>query len=250
MSDKHKDRAAWLKGAEAECSVPPSGKERPVRLVLLGPPGAGKGTLAESLCERFGACHLSTGDVFRSARTVDPCECSPVLLRALGSMRRGELVSDETVLELVCERVRCLKCAGGFLLDGFPRTVVQARALDEILLEHQLKLNAVICCELGIEEIIERLGGRRVCSQCGAVFHAVNRRPRQEGVCDHCGGSLTRRDDDQPEAIKVRMAEYEVGTAPLIEYYRNSDLLRRIPSGGSAEGTFQRTLQVLDLAGD
>jgi len=126
MSKKN-DRAAWLKGDDAHCAVPPRGQERPFRFVLLGAPGVGKGTQAELICERLGTCHLSTGDIFRAARSLTHDERTPALEEALDYMHRGELVPDLTVLNLVAERVRCLRCQGGFLLDGFPRTVAQAR---------------------------------------------------------------------------------------------------------------------------
>ena len=127
------DRTAWLKGGEAQCKTPARRQLQPRRLVLLGAPGIGKGTQAELLCERMGACHLSTGDVFRAAKTLEPCERTPAMQAALDFMRRGDLVPDQTVLDMVRERLRCLTCHGGFLLDGFPRTVVQAEALSQML---------------------------------------------------------------------------------------------------------------------
>lgn len=239
------DRAAWLRGGQARCSTPPRTPARPWRLVLLGAPGVGKGTQAELLQARLGACQLSTGDVFRTARALDPCERTPALNEALEYMRRGELVPDATVLEMVRERRGCLRCQGGFLLDGFPRTVPQAEALEQLLAEEHTRLDAVISYELAIEKIVARLSGRRTCTQCKAVFHVTTRPPRTEGVCDHCGGPLVQREDDRPEAVRVRMATYEKNTAPLTEYYRQRGLLLPIPAEGNPEDIFSRTVAAL-----
>jgi len=185
--NKTNDRAAWLRGGDARCSIPPLFPKRALRLVLLGAPGVGKGTQAELLCASLGACHLSTGDVFRAAKCLGPGERSPALENALGQMRRGELVSDETVLAIVGERVGCLRCRGGFVLDGFPRTVAQAQTLERVLTIERLQLSAVLDYELPIEEIVARLGGRRTCPGCKAVFHVHWLPPRLPGICDHCG---------------------------------------------------------------
>jgi len=197
------------------------------------------------LCQRLGTCHLSTGDVFRAAKNLDPAQRSPALTAALDFMRRGELVPDETVLAMVRERVACLRCPGGFLLDGFPRTVAQADALESILAGEQLKLDAVLSYDLPIDQIVARLSGRRTCAGCKAVFHVATRPPKTESVCDHCGGKLYQREDDRPEAVRVRMETYEKSTAPLVEFYRHRDLLISIPAHGTPEEIFQRTLQVL-----
>ncbi len=240
------DRAAWLKGGKAQCSTSPREATRPWRLVLLGAPGVGKGTQAELLHERLGACQLSTGDVFRAAKSLDPCERTPALNEALEYMRRGELVPDATVLAMVRERVGCLRCQGGFLLDGFPRTAAQAEALTRLLEQERLRLDAVISYELPLETIIARLSGRRTCAQCKAVFHVVTRPPRVEGVCDHCGGALVQREDDRPEAVRVRMETYEKSTAPLTDYYRRQGLLLPVPAEGTPEQILERTLRALD----
>ena len=180
------DRGAWFKGGQARCDNPPPPRDHPYRVILLGPPGVGKGTQAELLCEHLGTCHLSTGDVFRAAQ----CDSapSPALRSALDSMHRGELVSDLTVVTMVEERVGCLRCQGGFLLDGFPRTVAQAEALDAMLSAQGVTLDAVLCYDLPLEEIVDRLSGRRTCAKCKAVYHISNRKPRVEDVCDRCGG--------------------------------------------------------------
>src|SRR5579859_228440 len=146
-----RDRKAWLQGPAVRCNLPSEPVDQPRRLVLLGAPGVGKGTQAEMLSAKLGACHLSTGDIFRAAKAMSACERSLALSAALQFMRRGELVPDETVLALVSERVNCLKCEGGFLLDGFPRTVAQAEALEQLLKKNGLRLDGVISYDLPIE---------------------------------------------------------------------------------------------------
>jgi adenylate kinase len=240
------DRAIWLKAGGAQCSVPPSPAQRLCRFVLLGAPGVGKGTQAELLSERLGVCHLSTGDVFRAAKSLCAEERTPAIESALGYMKRGELVPDETVLALIGERTRCLRCHGGILLDGFPRTVAQAEALDKLFAREQIGLTAVLNYELPIEQVVARLGGRRTCSGCKAVFHVTTRPPRVEGVCDQCGGKLIQREDDRPEAIRVRMEAYEKSTSPLADYYRRKGLLISIAAEGSPEEIFERTLVALN----
>jgi len=212
----------------------------------LGAPGIGKGTQAELLCEGLGTCHLSTGDVFRAAKSLQPCDRSPALEMALESMRRGELVQDSTVLDMIKERTRCLTCHGGFLLDGFPRTVVQAEALGQLLQEEDVQLDAVLTYELALDKVVSRLSGRRTCPGCKAVFHVSARPPKVEGVCDHCGGALYQREDDRPEAIKVRMETYERSTAPLIDYYRRQGLLVSVTAEGSPEEIYQRSVTALN----
>jgi adenylate kinase len=244
--DIRRDQAAWLKGPTVQCAEPAKPQEHPHRLVLLGAPGVGKGTQAELLCGYLGACHLSTGDIFRAAKSMRPCERTPALEAALDHMRRGELVPDKTVLALVSERVSCLRCEGGFLLDGFPRTVAQSEALEKLLASQNLTLDAVISYELPLERIVARLSGRRTCPNCKAVFHTEARPPRVEGICDHCGGKLYQREDDRPESIRVRMAAYESSTSPLTEYYRKRNLLISISAEGTPEEIFNRTKAVLE----
>jgi len=245
MAEPH-DRISWLKGGEADCKNLPRKTEHPHRLVLLGAPGVGKGTQAELLCDGLGTCHLSTGDIFRAAKSL-PCEeRSPAMEAALGYMRRGELVPDGTVLEMVRERVRCLRCPGGFLLDGFPRTVAQAEALQQLLAAENLGLEAVLSYELPLEQVVSRLSGRRTCSGCKAVFHAQTRPPKVEAVCDHCGAKLYQREDDRPESIRVRMHAYEQSTAPLTDFYQRKDLLVSISADGTPEQIYQRTLKALN----
>jgi adenylate kinase len=240
------DRKAWLQGATATCSTPAHKVSRPSRLVLLGAPGVGKGTQAEMLASKLGACHLSTGDIFRAAKALDQCQRSPALSAALEYMRRGELVPDQTVLDLVAERVNCLKCEGGFLLDGFPRTVAQAEELDRLLNKHRIPLQAVISYDLAIDKIVSRLSGRRTCAKCKAVFHVEALPPRVPGICDHCGGELYQREDDRPESVRVRMEAYEKSTAPLADFYRKRGLLRSVCADGAPEEICERTLVSLN----
>lgn len=240
-----RDRTTWLAGGDACCAVPARRQARPKRLVLLGAPGVGKGTQAELLSERLGACHLSTGDIFRAAKCGDSSQPGPAMATALQYMRRGDLVPDEIVLDMIRDRTRCLRCQGGFLLDGFPRSVAQAESLAHLLAAQNVTLDAVVSYELPFEEVVVRLSGRRTCPDCKAIFHAVARPPRVEGVCDHCGGKLYQREDDRPEAIRVRLEVYEKTTAPLIDFYRKRGLLVSIQAANSPEETFQRTLTAL-----
>jgi len=244
MDVKH-DRTAWLKGPGALCEMPPTETQRPWRLVLLGAPGVGKGTQAELLCERLGTCHLSTGDIFRAAKCLADGDRSPAMEAALSYMQRGELVPDRTVLSLVQERLGCLTCSGGFLLDGFPRTVAQAEALGDLLDSQQLQLDGVLDYSLPLEEVVNRLSGRRTCSGCKAVFHVVTRPPEKDGVCDHCGAALYQRDDDRPESVRVRLDTYAKSTAPLTEFYGARNLLVAISASGTPETVLERTLAAL-----
>jgi adenylate kinase len=246
MSEKN-DRASWIKGGSAVCSVPPRPKPnaKPPRLVLLGAPGVGKGTQAELLCDGLGVCQLSTGDIFRASKCLSEHERSPAMSDALGYMKRGDLVPDSTVLNLIRERTQCLQCGGGFLLDGFPRTVPQAEALDRLFKEQGIALEAVLNYSLPIETIVSRLSGRRTCVKCKAVFHLTGRPSKVAGVCDHCGGELQQREDDRAEAVRVRMDAYEKSTKPLIQYYSQRGLLRDVAAEGSPELIYQRTLAVL-----
>lgn len=247
MNEKN-DRAAWLKGGEARCKIIPQQTLKPRRFVLLGAPGVGKGTQAELICERLGTCQLSTGDIFRGAKTLCEGDRSPALTEALGYMKRGDLVPDGTVLNLVRERKRCLRCGGGFLLDGFPRTVAQAEALVEIMEREQVPLEAVLNYDLPIEKVVARLSGRRTCPGCKAVFHVTARPPKQEGICDHCGKELQQREDDRPEAIRVRMEVYEKSTKPLIDFYQKRGLLVTVEAEGSPEEIYKRSMAALEKA--
>lgn len=244
MDTKH-DRSAWLLGPSTPCRTPAAEVSRPWRLILLGAPGVGKGTQAQLLSERLGTCHLSTGDVLRSAKCQSLDHRTSAMSAALDYMKRGELVPDETMLALVRERVGCLRCKGGFLLDGFPRTVAQAEALEKLLRAESLELDAVLDYELPLQEIVDRLAGRRTCQDCRAVFHLVTLPPKSDGICDQCGGKLFQRDDDRPESIRVRLKAYNQSTAPLTDYYRRAGKLVAVSAADSPEAIFERTVSSL-----
>ena len=243
MMDNPRDRAHWFQGGDARCDFTPALVDRPCQLILLGPPGVGKGTQAELLCEALGTCHLSTGDIFRAAQ--GQSEPSPALQTALEAMGRGELVSDRLVIEMIQERSGCLRCQGGFLLDGFPRTVAQAEALDAMLAQQGVILDAVLSYELPAEEIVDRLSGRRVCARCQMVYHVATRPSRVDGVCDQCAGRLIQREDDRPAAIQVRMRACEESTQPLTDYYERDGRLLRVPATGTPEEVLERSLEGL-----
>jgi len=239
------DRAAWLHGPLATCQASIE-SDSPWRLVLLGAPGVGKGTQALLLSQRLGACHLSTGDVFRAAGSRAECDQTPAMKAALQHMRRGDLVPDSTVWEMVRERGGCLQCRSGFILDGFPRTLGQAESLKHFIEDQQLSLDAVVNYRLPLGEIVARLSGRRTCRECKSVFHLTTRPPRAEGLCDHCGGTLYQRDDDRPESIEVRMEAYERSTAPLIDFYSGLGLLISVAATGSPEAICTDTVAQLE----
>jgi len=236
---------AWIKGPNAPCNVEPERPDRAWRLILLGAPGVGKGTQADLLVERLGACHLSTGDVFRAAKCIPECNRSPAMAGALDYMKRGELVPDHVVLQIIKERIGCLRCRGGFILDGFPRTVGQAEVLQMFLRAYDIIPDAVINYTLPTLEVIGRLSGRLTCGNCKAVFHATTAPPKKAGVCDHCGGVLAQREDDRPEAIGVRLEAYHKSTSPLIDYYNKLNLLISVDASGTPDDVFRRTIEAL-----
>lgn len=202
-----------------------------MNLILLGPPGAGKGTQAKLLAGRYRTPHISTGDIFRAAIK----EGTPLGTRAKSFLDRGLLVPDEIVIGIVSERLEAPDCRNGFLLDGFPRTVPQADALDRYLAERKRPLTAVLDLEVGTDLLLRRLTGRRVCRACGMPYHVETKRPQVEGQCDQCGGELYHRDDDKPETVAERLRVYTEQTAPLIEFYECRGLLRRVEAGGTID---------------
>ena len=248
MSNVQNDRAPWLRGPGAVDSVPPTAVENPCRVVLLGAPGVGKGTQAQLLAAKFGACHLSTGDVFRAAKSLGEKNLTPAMAVAVTCMKAGRLVPDATVIDIVRERVGCLKCEGGFILDGFPRTVLQAEELAKMLKDQNLALDGVLDFVLPIDQIVARLSGRRTCSGCKAVYHVTGRPPKVADVCDICGKALIQRDDDRPEAIRVRMKAYDESTSPLTAYYKARHLLLSINADGTPEEICARAIAALEVA--
>lgn len=192
-----------------------------LRAVLLGPPGAGKGTQAAKLIEKYNVPHISTGDIFRK----NIKENTALGEKVQEYLNSGKLVPDELVVDLVTDRLSADDCKTGFLLDGFPRTIVQAEKLDEYLEANDKKMNIVINLIVPKQTLIERLTGRRVCKSCGASYHVTNIPPKKDGVCDKCGGELMQRADDNLETVENRINVYEEQTAPLVDYYKKSGVL-------------------------
>lgn len=209
--------------------------------MLLGAPGVGKGTQADFITQKYKTCQLSTGDVFRAAKNATPEQLTAAMREAVEVMQQGQLVPDETVVEMVRERCDCLTCGYGFLLDGFPRTVEQAKALEDMLNELNVELDAVLDFQLPEEEVIRRLSGRRTCKGCQTTYHLVFNPPKEEGVCDRCGGELYQREDDRPDSIRTRLKMYHESTEPLSEYYREKGLLIEISAEGPPKQVFERT---------
>lgn len=195
-----------------------------MRIILLGPPGAGKGTQAETLVKNLSIPHISTGDMFRKAMK----EGTALGMKAKEYMEAGQLVPDEVTIGIVKERVAQADCANGFLLDGFPRTVAQAEALDNILSEMGTSLDAVISIEVPKENLVGRLTGRRVCRACGATYHVLFNPPAIADKCGNCEGELYQRSDDTEETVMNRLNVYESQTAPLIQYYSQKGILKPI----------------------
>jgi adenylate kinase len=210
-------------------------------IILLGPPGAGKGTLAESLKDQTDFIHVSTGDMLRAAIKAE----SAVGLEAKACMDRGELVPDLVILGIIKERVGQESADMCFMFDGFPRTLEQAEGLDRLLTEIGGKLLKVINMIVPDHVLVQRLSGRRLCKACGAVYHVVNMPPKTEGICDKCGSALYQRPDDNEKTVRNRLAVYEEQTAPLVNYYREQALLHDIDASVAPEKTCEMALDVL-----
>ena len=195
-----------------------------MKLMIMGPPGAGKGTQAERMVKELAITHISTGDMFRAAIKAG----TEMGKKAKEYMDKGQLVPDEVVVGMVGDRLSQPDCAKGFLLDGFPRTVAQADSLSKTITDLGIKLNGVINIEVPRERLMARLTGRRVCKQCGASFHVIFNAPKQESVCDSCSGELYQRSDDNEETVSNRLNVYEAQTQPLIDYYKERGLLLNV----------------------
>ena len=213
-------------------------------LLLMGPPGAGKGTQAAKLVERYDIPHVSTGDIFRGALQ----ERTPLGLEAKRYMDVGALVPDQVTVGITRERLAKSDCIGGFILDGFPRTLQQAHALDQMLAKMGIRLNKVVNIVVPDQELIPRLTGRRICQSCGATYHMDFRPPAQPSICDRCGGELYQRTDDQEETVRERLEVYRLQTQPLIQYYQERDLYSEINGAQSTEAVFRDI--VVSLTGE
>lgn len=216
-----------------------------MNLIFLGPPGAGKGTQAKRLEDARGLVQLSTGDMLRAAAAAG----SPVGLLAKQSMDRGELVDDEIVVSIIGERIDNADCQGGFILDGFPRTLAQAKELDALLDRKSLKLNRVIEIRMNDGVLTERIIGRFACANCREGYHDKYRRPKVEGVCDACGGTeFSRRDDDKEETVTARLGAYHAQTAPLLPYYRERGVLSEVDGMAKVDAVTRQINKIIDAA--
>ncbi len=211
-------------------------------IILLGPPGAGKGTQAESIVKNYGLAYVSTGDILRKAVK----EETPLGCKARENMNQGQLVPDNLVVEIVRERLMEPDCFKGALLDGFPRTVDQAVFLDQALPDIGTKIDSVLLIEVEEDELIERLTGRRVCSDCGANYHLKFKPPKVRNVCDQCGGDLYQRDDDTLETVKERLDVYKKQTEPLIKFYQEKGLISEVNGNKDINGVYEQIKSILD----
>ena len=215
-----------------------------MRLVFLGAPGVGKGTQAEMVAAKQAIPKISTGDLLRTG----VAQKTPLGLEAQQYMTRGELVPDNVVIGLVAEKIASSECEKGFILDGFPRTILQADALSGILQGQETTLDRVIYFVIPREEVVKRLSGRRSCSACSAVYHVDYVPPKQEGRCDECGAALVQRSDDKRETVESRLVVYEEQTAPLIDYYQEKHVLTELDGTGSVEEVQERLSALLSGA--
>lgn len=214
-----------------------------MRIVLLGGPGSGKGTQAKKLVDKLGIPQISTGDIFRAALK----EGTPMGLKAKTYMDKGELVPDDVVIGVVEERLTKPDLDKGYMLDGFPRTLAQAEALDKIIVSQGKSIDHAILVDVPDEELVARLSGRRTCpnSDCGKMYHVMFNRPKHDGICDACGSELYQRDDDSEATIRERLTVYNSQTAPLIDYYDKKQLLRRVAGVGPIDEIFASIQKVL-----
>ncbi len=214
-----------------------------MRLILLGPPGAGKGTQAQFISEKYQIPHISTGDIFR----YNLKNGTQLGIKAKAYMDAGELVPDSLTIEIVADRLIKDDCANGFLLDGFPRNIAQAEALDEFLKEHELGLDKVVNIIADKSVLVERAVGRRICKDCGATFHIAFNPPSKDEVCDHCTGPLYQRSDDNEETVTNRIDVYLTQTAPLIDYYKAQNLIADIDGLQSIDAVTTDIISALEV---
>jgi len=214
-----------------------------MRIVLLGAPGAGKGTQAKILIEKYGMPQISTGDLLRAAVAAG----TPLGKEAKSYMDKGELVPDSVVLGMVEERLKQDDCKKGYILDGFPRNTAQAEALDKMLAALNMSLTAALSVDVPFEDLMKRLTGRRTCKSCGQMSNIYFKAPSKEGLCDKCGGALFQRDDDKEATIKKRLEVYSAQTEPLIGYYKNKGILKSVTGTGSIDEIFKKVTEALGL---
>ena len=212
-----------------------------MKVIMLGAPGAGKGTQAKQIADKYSIPHISTGDIFR-ANIKNGTELGK---KAKTFMDQGLLVPDELVVELVADRIQQDDCKNGFVLDGFPRTIPQAEALDAALEKINEKMDYAIDVDVPDENIITRMSGRRACLNCGATYHIVSIPTKVEGVCDRCGNPVVLRDDDKPETVKKRLEVYHEQTQPLIDYYKKKDILKTVNGVQTMEDVFKAIVEIL-----
>lgn len=212
-----------------------------MKIIMLGAPGAGKGTQADKICAKYNIPHISTGDIFR-ANIKNNTELGQ---KAKSYMDKGELVPDELVVDLVVDRIKADDCTNGYVLDGFPRTIPQAEALDAALAAINDKVDYAINVEVPDENIINRMSGRRACVACGATYHIVHIPTKVEGVCDKCGAELILRDDDKLETVKNRLNVYHEQTQPLIDYYTAKNVLHEVDGTKAMEDVFSSIVSIL-----
>lgn len=213
-----------------------------MKIIMLGAPGAGKGTQAKMIAAKFGIPHISTGDIFR-ANIKNQTELGK---KAKAYMDQGQLVPDELTVNLVADRIVKEDCANGFVLDGFPRTIPQAEALDAALVAMNAKIDYAIDVEVPDSSIISRMGGRRACVGCGATYHIVYNPTKVDGVCDACGAKLILRDDDKPETVKERLNVYHTQTQPLIDFYEKKGCLKSVDGTQSIDAIFEQITKILE----
>ncbi len=212
-----------------------------MKIIMLGAPGAGKGTQAQMIAEKYGLPHISTGDIFR-ANIKNGTDLGK---EAKTYMDQGKLVPDELTVRILLDRVAQADCQNGYVLDGFPRTIPQAEVLDEELTKLGDKIDFAINVDVPDENIIKRMSGRRACLKCGATYHIVHVPPKQEGICDKCGSELVLRDDDKPETVEKRLNVYHEQTQPLIDYYTKKDVLRTVDGTVDKEDVFKAIISIL-----
>lgn len=212
-----------------------------MKIIMLGAPGAGKGTQAKQIADKYQIPHISTGDIFR-ANIKNGTELGK---KAKEYMDQGALVPDELTCDLVMDRIGQEDCKNGFVLDGFPRTIPQARALDEALGKINEKMDFAIDVDVPDENIVNRMGGRRACLNCGATYHIVSIPTKVEGICDRCGSKVVLRDDDKPETVQKRLTVYHDQTQPLIDYYKEQGILKSVDGTKPMEDVFAAIVQIL-----